>query len=149
MATTSEWTVPEAIQTYFSTGLNSLADGSFVGVGSAITNETGSPALYQYIWLELVLAALSPAAGAFVDVWFVPTLDGSNYADAGKPLQAQLLATTFQLDTTASTAQRIVTPRPILLPALDFKLNLRNKAGVSFAASGNTLKYRRSYEQGV
>ena len=148
MATTFEWTVPEAIQTYFSTGLNSLADGSFVGVGSAITNETGSPALYQYMDLELNLASLSPATGAYVDIWLLPTLDATNYGTTGKPLITAHLLCTFQLDTTASTAQRIIKTN-VCIPALDFKLDLRNKAGVAFNASGNTLKYRRHYEQGV
>jgi hypothetical protein len=32
---------------------------------------------------------------------------------------------------------------------IDFKLQLRNKAGVAFAASANTLKYRRFFDQGV
>lgn len=146
MATTFEWVAPEAIATAHSTTLNSLADGSFSGASSAITNETG---LYQSIWLELVLASLSPAAGAYVDIWIEATLDATNYSDASKPLQTAKLLYTFQLDTAAATAQRIVTPRPVVIPPLDFKLEVRNKAGVSFGASGNTLKYRRSYEQGV
>jgi hypothetical protein len=32
---------------------------------------------------------------------------------------------------------------------MDFKLQLRNKAGVALAASGNTLKYRRMFDQVV
>ena len=145
MATTLKWTAPEAIATYYTTELNSLADGSFVAVGAAITNETG---LYQYIDIEVVLASLSPAAGAFLDIWIHPTLDASNYADAAKPLQTSGLLATLTLDTTATTAQRIIATN-IPIPALDFKLQLRNKAGVALNASGNSLKYRRHYEQGV
>lgn len=145
MATTFKWTAPEAIATYFSTGLNSLTDGSFVGVGAAISNETD---LYQYIDLELNLAALSPTAGAFVDIWILPTMDGTNYATAGKPLITSALLCTFQLDTTGATAQRLMLT-DVVIPPLNFKLDLRNKAGASFGASGNTLKYRRHYEQGV
>lgn len=148
MATTFKWVAPEAIATAVSTGMNSLADGSFAGASSAITNETGGTGLYQYIDLELVLASLSPTAGAFVDVWIYATLDGTNYSDNAKPLQTSSKLYTFQLDTTASTAQRMVA-YSIPIPPLDFKLDVRNKAGVSLNASGNTLKYRRHYEQGV
>lgn len=144
MATTFKWAAPEAIATYYTTELNSLADNTFVAVGAEIANETD---LYQYIVFELVLGSLDPAAGAFVDIWMDCQPDGTNYADAAKPLQTSALLCTLQLDD-ASAAQRI-TSRMVPIPPLDFKLQLRNKAGVSFAASGNTLKYRRFNEQGV
>lgn len=144
-ATTFQWVAPEAIATYYTTELNSLADGSFVAVGSAIANESG---LYQYIDLEIVLASLSPAAGAYIDVWLDATLDGTNYSDAGKALQTSSLLCTVQLDTASTTAQRIVV-RNLTIPPLGFKLQLRNKSGVALGASGNTLKYRRHNEQGI
>lgn len=143
--TTFKWLAPEAIATYYTTELNSLADGSFVAVGAEIANETD---LYELIVFEVVLAALSPAAGAYVDVWIDYQTDGTNYADPAKPLQTSALLTTIQLDTTASTAQRITSKAALILP-MDFKLQLRNKAGVAFAGTGNTLKYRRFFDQGV
>ena len=142
---TFKWAAPETITTVFTTELDGLTDGSFSGQSSAITNETG---LYQYIDFELVLASLSPAAGAFVDLWLDATLDGSNYADASKALQTSALLCAIALDTAAATGQRIVVCN-IPIPPLDFKLQLRNKAGVSLAANSNTLKARRHYEQGV
>jgi hypothetical protein len=148
MAQTFKWVAPESIASALTTELNSLGDGSFSSASSVITNESGSPALYQYIDLELVLASLSPATGAYVDVWLLATLDATNYADASKALQTASLLCSFQLDTTAATAQRIVRSN-IPIPPLDFKLQLRNKAGVSLGASGNTLKYRRQNEGSV
>jgi hypothetical protein len=145
MASTFKWATPEAIATYFTTELNSLANAAFVSAGAAIDNET---ALYEYIAFELVLAALSPTAGAYVDVWIDPTMDGTNYSDAAKPLQTSSLLCAFQLDTTASTAQRVILPA-VPIPPYKFKLQLRNGAGVALAASGNTLKYRRFNEQAV
>jgi hypothetical protein len=145
MATTFKWLAPEAIATYYTTELNSIADGSFVAVGAEIANETD---LYQYIVFELVLASLSPAAGAFVDIWIDYQPDGTNYADPSKPLQTTALLAALALDTTATTAQRITSGALGILP-MDFKLQLRNKAGVALAASGNTLKYRRFFDQGV
>lgn len=145
MATVFKWAAPEAIATYYTTELNALANAAFVAVGAAIDNLTD---LYEYMVLELVLAALSPTAGAYVDVWADYTLDGTNYADPAKPLQTTALLTSFQLDTTAATAQRLVS-RPVLILPIAFKMQLRNGSGVAFGATLNTLKYKRFNEQGV
>lgn len=145
MATTFKWVAPEALQTYHTTALNSLADGSYTTIGAAITNETD---LYQYINVELFLAALSPTAGAFVDVWMYPTMDATNFASDSNALQTSNLLCTFQLGITASTVQRLVRTN-IPIPPLDFKVNVRNKSGVTLSSSNNTLKYRRHNEQGV
>lgn len=145
MATTFKWATPEAEASALTTELNSLADAAFSSASSAIDNETD---LYEFIAVELVLASLSPAAGAYVDVWIDYSLDGTNYADASKALQLSALLCTFQLDTTAATAQRLYVSGLRLAPN-KFKLQARNKAGVSLGASGNTLKYSRYNEQGV
>jgi hypothetical protein len=144
VATTFKWLAPEAIATYYTTELNSITTTTFVAVGAELANETD---LYQYIMFELVLASLTPAAGGYIDIWADYQMDGTNYADAAKPLQTSALLTTLQLDTAAG-AQRIVS-RPALIYPVDFKLQLRNQAGVTLAASGNTLKYRRFFDQGV
>ena len=148
MATNFLWSPPDATVTVFTSQLDTLGNGSFSAASAAILNETDSTnKLRQYLDLELVLAALSPATGAFVDVWIGYTLDGTNFADLGKPLQVSAYLTTFQLDTAAATAQRIIQANVIIAP-LDFKLMLRNMAGVSFG-TGNTLKIRRHFEQGL
>lgn len=146
MATTFDWAAPESLTSALTTELNSLADAAFSASSGAVDNSTGTR--YPYIMLEVNLASLSPAAGAFVDVWIEYAPDGTNYADHGKPLQTTGLLATIQLDTTASTAQRLPPVVQPLLP-MKFKLALRNKAGVSLAASGNTLKYARVADEGV
>lgn len=144
MATTFKWLAPEAIATYYTTEMNSITTTTFIAVGAELANETD---LYQYIMFELVLASLTPAAGGYVDIWIDYQMDGTNYADPAKPLQTSALLTALQLDT-AAAAQRIVS-RPALIYPVDFKLQLRNMAGVTFNATGNTLKYRRFFDQGV
>ena len=143
MATTFKWASAESSTTYLTPG--PINDGSFAGVGSAITNSTD---LYQYINLEVTLGSLSPAAGAYVDIWCIVSLDGTTFANTSKPLQTSALLATFQCDTAASTTQRMVI-RNVTIPPLDFKLDLRNKTGVQFAPSGNALNYRRHNEQAV
>jgi hypothetical protein len=98
--------------------------------------------------LELILASLSPTAGAYVDVWAEYAADGTNYSDHGKALQTTGLLATFGLDTTAATAQR---PAPVIAPILPMKLklSLRNKAGVALPSSGNILKAARVTDEGV
>jgi hypothetical protein len=142
---TYKWATSETVATYLSTTLNSLATNTFVGAGAEIANQTD---LYELIAIELNLASLSPTTGAYVDVWIYYAIDGTNTATAAKPLMTSNLLTTFQLDTTASTAQRLFRGGLPIWP-YDFKLDVRNVAGVSFNASGNTLKYSRSNEQSV
>lgn len=143
--TTFKWLAPEAIATYYTTELNSsITTGTFVAVGAELANETD---LYQYIVFELVLASLTPAAGGYVDIWINYQPDGTNYADPAKALQTTALLTAIPLDT-AAAAQRLTSRACAILP-IDFKLQLRNMAGVTLAASGSTLKYRRFFDQGV
>jgi hypothetical protein len=145
MATTFKWATAESAVSAMTTTLNALPDAAYAGVSSTITNSTD---LYENIALELNLAALSPAAGAYVEIWILYAIDASNFATTGKPLITSALLTTFQLDTTASTAQRLYKAGLGIAPH-DFKLDLRNKAGVSLGATGNTLKYSRYNDQGV
>jgi hypothetical protein len=144
VATTFKWLAPEAIATYYTTELNSITTGTFVAVGAELANETD---LYQYIVFELVLASLTPAAGGYIDIWIDYQPDGTNYADPAKALQTTARLCVIPLDT-AAAAQRITSGPCAILP-MDFKLQLRNMAGVTLASSGNTLKYRRFFDQGV
>ena len=146
MATTFAWGAPESLATALTTELNSLADAAFSTASAAVDNSTGTR--YPFIMLELNLASLSPAAGAFCDVWIEYSPDGTNYSDHGKPLQTTGLLATFGLDTTAATAQRLPAVVAAILP-MKFKLTARNKAGVALNASGNTLKYARIFDEGV
>lgn len=147
MTTTFKWTAPESTVTYFTTELNgaTMTNTTFSALGAALDNDAD---LYPYIDVELYLAALSPTAGAFCDVWIISSLDGTNYPAGGKPLQTSYLLCSLQMDVTASTAQRLIKAN-ILIPPLKFKMQVRNMSGVAFATSGNTLKYRRHYDQGV
>jgi hypothetical protein len=150
MASTIKWVAPESLATALTTELNSLADSTsdttgFSAVSAEISNETD---LYQYISLELVIAAQGSArvAGGFVSVYIVYAIDGSTYGDTANKAFAEVLAV-FTLDA-ATTARRLIkTNLPI--PPLDFKLYVLNDTGQALAASGNTLKYRRHNEQAV
>lgn len=138
MATTA-WATPEAIQTYLSSGLDSLADNDSQ-IGAVIDNETDK---YLYINLELYLASLTPATGPYVSVYAVYSLDGTNHQDGSDTVipQSNALIYTFPLSTSAGTKRMIGVNIPIA--PFKFKMVVENQANVSFAASGSTLKYRR------
>lgn len=135
--TTTKHSAYGAIVSDFTTALNSIANNANSAASAAIDNTT---ALDLYIDLELVLAAQGVArtAGATVNVYLTPSIDGTNYTDVNETV-AELVAT-FILD--AATTARRVAIRDIPIPPGLYKLFVRNQTGQAFAASGNTLKRR-------
>lgn len=140
MATTTQlWTAPEALVTALdNTQLASLGNGVISAASTAIiTNEAD---LQEFIELELVLASLIPTGSPYVNVYLVKQIDGSNYEDLTASATHAVIAS-FPFST-ATAAKRVIAAN-IPIPPCSFKLAVENKAGVAFAASGNTLKYRR------
>lgn len=140
---TQKWAAPEAITSALTTELNSLANNGLCTASAAIDNETG---LYQYMEVELVLASLTPTGTPYCQLYLVKQIDGTNYEDNTVSAAHQIIAV-FPMST-AAAAKRIIVAN-ILIPPTPFKLILENKTGVSLAASGNTVKYRRHYEASV
>lgn len=152
MATTFKWTAPETLAAYLSTDLNSLANSTsdttgFSASGAEIDNTTD---LFQYLALELVLAAqgAARAAGASIEIWIEVAVDPTpTYEDRANAAFTNRLLAVIGLDAATTARRRNV--EHIVIPPLKFKLYVRNRTGQAFAASGNTLKYRRYNEQGV
>jgi len=131
-----------AIATALTTDLNSLANGSTSALSGEIDNSTTK---YLYADMELYLASLYPAAGGYVALYLVPTVDGTNYplfdtgASPGTANNNYFVGSFTTLN--ASGIQRIAM-REIQLPPGKYKLAVYNGAGVALAASGNTLSWR-------
>jgi len=137
MTSIGKWNAPVGT-TIFTTGLDALT-GTTPATSSAINNDTD---LYLYADLELVLGALSPTAGATINLYLVQALDGSNYpapSAADLRLSSTLFWVGISLGIAAATAQRISVPG-LRTPPSKFKIILDNQAGVNLAGSGNTLK---------
>jgi len=140
MANIGEWILSgTGLTTVLSTGLNSLANNTMSAASSTYDNSAN---LDLYVDIEVVLASLSPAAGAFVAIYVWEAVDGSNFpaqSDADLRLTSSQLLVAIPIGTTAATAQRVVA-RNILLPPAKIQFKLDNQAGVALGASGNTVK---------
>ncbi len=93
-----------------------------------------------YANFELALASLTPTPGANCVLYYLPTFDGTNYADSSATLESHRIAT-WALTTTAS-AKRVGTVTPVLLPPLGGRFQLANNAGVALStvAAGTSVK---------
>ena len=139
MANIGQWGDLSSPVSLLTTELNALADNAASAASSAIANQTN---LDVYADIELVLAALSPAAPNYITLYILEAIDGTNYPSATAAVlrnQPSQVLCVFPLDTTAGTAQRIVV-RNVLLPPGSFKVVLDNHAGVALGATLNTVK---------
>ena len=143
MATT-KWTALETAENILTTELNSLGSGSNKITTTAISNDAaGEKNLYGIF--ELYIAAQgSNRTGTNVDVYLLPTMDGTNYSFGGDSLDPgnSNYKFSFELDTGALAARYAVVDG-IQLPPCDFHVLVQNNTGQAFASSGNTLKFRR------
>jgi len=139
MANTGKWNTPGTLTTLLSSGLNSLGNATMSAASSTYANNTN---LDLYCDIEVVLASLSPATGAYVAIYIWEAVDGSTFpaqSDADLRLTSSQLFVVIPVGTTASTAQRVVA-RNLLLPPAAIQFKLDNQTGVALNASGNTVK---------
>lgn len=137
MAVTSHKAYTAAIASVLTTELNSLATATNTAASAAIDNTS---ALDLYVDLTLTIATMGVArsAGATVNVYITPALDGTNYDDVNETT-AELVAV-FALD--AATTARQLTRRDIPVPPGLYKYFARNATGQTLAASANILEHR-------
>lgn len=140
---TLQWIAPTALATLLTTELDNLATSTtdttgFSGLSAEIDNEAG---LYEYLDLELLVNTQASArgAGGSVAILVAYAVDPANYPDASIGALTTPV-TSFGLDATV-TARRLTRTNLPLAP-FKFKLQVWNKTGYAFAASGSTLKYR-------
>ncbi len=139
MSNLGKWGNLSSPLSLLTTELNSLANNAASAASSAIANQTN---LDVYADIELVLASWSPVAPNYCTLYILEAIDGSNYPSATAGVlrnQPSQILCTFALDTTGSTAQRVVV-RNVVIPPGSFKVVLDNQSGATLASSGNTVK---------
>lgn len=132
--------------------LASLADNEYTDLSDEIDNGTNK---YPYADIEIVLgSAAFTGTDAGVEVYIVPSLDGTNFGDwtgnttTDQPGQGHYFVAFLPIIGTTA-AKRVVSSAQaqIELPQGKFKFGVRSRANVSLAASGNTLSWRpKSYD---
>jgi hypothetical protein len=147
MATTFKWTTftDRSGSTGGTTSVASTANGSYVTSG-LYDNTTN---LDEWAVIEIVLASLTPTAGAYLQIFVTQAPDGTNVEDppsSTNPAYHTLVATVAL--TTGAAAKRVSTP-PFRMPTGKFKFTFLNKSGVSTAAGTNTMNLWTFNEQGV
>ena len=139
MTNIGKWNAP-SVTTVLSTGLNSLANNTMSGASSTISNASN---LDMYVDVEVNLASLSPTTGAYVSLYILEAVDGTNFpaqSDVDLRLTSSQLLCVIPIGTVAATAQRVVA-RNIIIPPGSFQTKLDNQTGVALNASGNTVKF--------
>lgn len=132
--------------------IDSLTNDEWTDLSDEIDNSTNK---YAFADLDLVLgSAAFTGTDAGMEVYIVPTVDGTNYptwsgnATAEAPEQSHYFVAFLPIKA-ATAAARVVTSSQgaIELPNGKFKFGMRSRANVGLAGSGNTLYWRpRSYD---
>lgn len=129
-----------SVQTLLTTDLNALASGAKSAASTAFDNANASNRHLFGTFELYVTYGTAPTAGRTVDLYLLPTVDGTNYADGSASVDpaSNLYAGSFVLRN-VNTAQRLVLAFVELPPTL-FKAMVINRGGQAFSASGHTLK---------
>lgn len=123
--------------------LKNLASGARI-LGDAI-DPTGSSDRYLYCDLDLYLrAASAPAAGAYVEVYFIKSVDGTNYEDGDASVAPPATALVARIPVRAVNTQQRIAHLRIVLPSCKFKPLFANTSGQALTNTDdeNILSYR-------
>jgi hypothetical protein len=138
---TVKWASPGSYTTLIagaasSPTLKNLANAGKV-LGNAVSQATAKD---QYCSLDLLCRfASAPSAGGYVDVYFIPAVDGTNYGDGDASTDPPLTYLVATLPVRAvTTAQRVGTgSRTIVMPPFDFKPLVKNNSGQAMTNTDN------------
>lgn len=131
------------------TGLNSLASGSYA-TSDAVNNTTN---LYLDYLVELTVANVVEAGNFQAVVYAISSLDGTNYSDNQSTNQPYAFKYVGMLPLNGtgpwrSAAMSVAAAFNGTIPPY-FKLVILNDAGVTLAASGNSVQYVGVLHQSV
>ncbi len=131
---TEKWSTLTSRANLLTTQLNALADAAYSAVGAELDNGTN---LDRFMVAELTADFVSATDDrAAIDLYMIPAVDGTNYADATEP-SAYHFVGSFMVDNTTA-AQRLVTAPFQLLPC-KVKFLVHNRSGEAFPATGSIV----------
>ena len=146
MAGNNLWlTYPAAVANVLTTQLNALADGSVTALSSEIDNSTNQ---HLYCDFQVDLISLNIASTtAFLHIFIVPTVDGTNYPDWTSGAAATYHSAYLRgviLVQSGNSAHR-VNFEEIRIPPGKYKVAIRNGLGVAMATSDSSTVAARPY----
>lgn len=122
----------------------SLTDNEWTNLSDAIDNSS-TKYLFADLRIELGSAAFT-GTDSVIEIYLVPSIDDTNYADwvGNVTTDEQENNQHFigSVTTSGTTAAQELALRNIALPPGKFKFGIRNRGGVTLAASGNVLSWR-------
>lgn len=125
--------------------IDSLLDNEWTDLSDEIDNSS-IKALFADLELVLGSAAFTGTDSA-IEIYLVASVDGNNYPDwtgnVTTDEQENNKHFVGSMTTSGATAAQRMTLEDVKMPQGKFKFGIRSRAGVTLAASGNTLKYRR------
>jgi hypothetical protein len=127
-----------------STELNALGQPTGKAISAAIDNYMPDPTTYQGdLFADLELAVdfvAAPTAGSVVELYLLPSIDGSVYPDGSTSIlpQSSLYVGGFAVRST--TAAQVMVIRGVALPPGTYKYLVQNTTNQAFPATGSTLR---------
>jgi hypothetical protein len=116
--------------------LNALGSATMSAASATYANQTNLDLLCD---IEVFLDTLSPSAGAYVAIYILAAIDGTNFpaqSAADLRLTSTQLFCVIPVGTTASTTQRVAA-RGLILPPQPVQFKLDNQCGVALASTNN------------
>jgi len=131
------------VTTVMSTELNALAQPTGKAISATIDNEMPSGTYQGDLFADLELAvdfASAPTAGTVVELYLLPSIDGTVYPDGSTSILPQSSLYVGGFAVRATTAAQVMVLRGIALPPGDYKYLVQNTTNQAFPATGSTLR---------
>lgn len=131
------------VTTVLSTELNALVASNGKAISAALSNAADVNGHNGYLFADLELAVdfvTAPTAGTVIELYLLPSLDGSVYPDGSTSVlpQSSLYVGGFAVRNT--TAAQVMVIRGVALPPGSYKYLVQNTTNQPFPASGSTLR---------
>jgi len=132
------------VTTVLSTELNALAASTGKAISAAIDNSNPDPTTYQgdlFADLELAVDFVSaPTAGTVIELYLLPSIDGSVYPDGSTSILPQSSLYVGGFAVRAVTSAQVMVVRGVALPPGNYKYLVQNTTNQAFPATGSTLR---------
>ena len=138
----NKYTARSAAVTVLSTELNGITNGGVCTLSTTQDNTTaGLRFPLAQVEINLAAQATNRAAGAYVAVYFIPSLDDSTFPTALSECLDNYFVGSASVNSAALTAVSVVLDR-VRVPVGNYKVALKNGTGQALAATGNTVELR-------